>query len=173
MRKSFSDEELNASDVDPQKLNAYESRVVAVCANKVPEDVVKKGYLTGCVGQRAEMGTYCECTWSKFRDKFAASDFVDPAFAKSDRFLQERPPVVKACSPKYPDASAKSVFMKGCATEPKAEKFCGCSWNEIRKLASAAEIDAGLLPQGWESKMQKACSRLRPQPATPPQAAPK
>lgn len=173
MAKSFTVEEMNADEIDPVKFKAFDVQVKKTCAAKIPEEVVRKGFLTGCVGDRTEMGGYCECTWTEFRKKFQAHEFTDEAFGKSATFQAERPAVVKTCGPKYPEASAKKAFMTGCAKDPKAEKFCSCAWTEVRKLAQPAEIDAGLLADGWQPKVEKTCGKLRPKEAAPKDAPPK
>lgn len=167
MAKAFTVEEMNADDIDPAKFKAFDVQVKKTCASKIPEEVVQKGFLTGCVGERTEMGDYCQCTWTEFRKKFQAHEFTDETFGKSQTFQAERPAVVKTCGPKYPEESAKKAFMVGCAKDPKAEKFCKCAWTEVRKLAQPAEIDAGLLAEGWQPKVEKTCGALRPKEAAP------
>lgn len=162
-RKVFTDEEMNASDMPPAKLEKVKSQVIGACSSKIPEETVKTGFTSGCVGKNPEMKNYCECTWTEFRKRFSAGELGDEGTVQSERFLAARAPVVKACGSKMPEGVSKDAFLKGCAKDPSADKFCGCAWKELRKVASPAEIESGTFDQKTLfAQVEKSCGKLRP-----------
>lgn len=162
-RKVFTDEEMSAGEMPPAKLERVKSQVVGACSSKIPEETVKSGFTSGCVGKNADMKGYCECTWTEFRKRFSSAELGDEATVQSERFVAARAPVVKACGSKMPEAVSKDAFMKGCAKDPSADKFCGCAWKELRKVASPAEIEAGTFDQKTLfAQVEKSCAKLRP-----------
>ena len=162
-RKVFTDDEMNAGDLSGPKLEKVKSQVLGACASKIPESAVKDGFAKGCIGKNPEMQKYCDCTWTEFRKRFSAAELGDEGTVTSERFIKERQPVVKACAAKMPESVSKDAFMKGCAKDPAADKFCGCAWKELRKQASAAEIESGTFDQKTTfAKVEKVCGKLRP-----------
>ncbi len=164
-RKVFSEEEMGGTKdaLNPEKLQKMKAQVAGACANKIPESLVKGGYDKGCVADKKEMQAYCDCTWKAFRERFSPAELGDEETVKGDRFAAARGQVVKSCASKLPEPVAKDAFMKGCAKDPKAEKFCGCAWKELRKVASAAELNAGLIDDAkLRSTIDKPCSKLKP-----------
>ncbi len=163
VRKLFTEDELNAKDPPKEKVERLSSQIKAACASKIPEELVKGGYDKGCIGDRPDMKPYCDCTWAEFRKRFSSAELGDEETVKGDRFLASRAPVVKACAAKMNANSAKELFNKGCAKDPKAEKFCACAWKELLKTASAAEIQAGLVDEvKMRTTVEKGCAKLRP-----------
>jgi hypothetical protein len=163
LRKTFSDDELNAGELPPAKLERLKGQVTGACASKIPEEVVKTSFQAGCVGKNAEMKSYCECTWTEFRKRFSALELGDEATVQSERFVAARAPVVKVCGGKMPESVSKEAFLKGCAKDPSADKFCACAWKELRKVASPAEIETASFDQkAIFAKVDKGCGSLRP-----------
>jgi hypothetical protein len=162
-RKAFTDEEMNAGEMPPAKLEKLKTQVVSACSSKIPEEVVKDGFSKGCIGKNPDMKTYCDCTYTEFRKRFSAAELGDEGTVSSDRFVAARGPVVKACGNKMPESVSKEAFMKGCAKDPSTEKFCGCAWKELRKQASPAEIESGTFDQKTVfAQVEKGCGKLRP-----------
>jgi hypothetical protein len=161
-RKTFTDDEMNAGDMPPAKLEKVKSQVVGACASKIPEENIRDGFAKGCIGEKPEMKTYCDCTWTEFRKRFSPAELGDEATVTSERFLAARAPVVKACGAKMPESVSREAFLKGCAKDPSAEKFCGCAWKELRKQASPAEIESGTFDQKTIfAQVEKSCGKLR------------
>ncbi|MDB4933332.1 MAG: hypothetical protein JWP87_304 [Labilithrix sp.] len=162
-RKVFTDDEMSAGDMPAAKLEKVKTQVVGACASKIPEEAVKDGFSKSCVGKNPEMKTYCDCTWSEFRKRFSAAELGDEGTVTSERFVTARGPVVKACGNKMPESVSKDAFMKGCAKDSAADKFCGCAWKELRKQASPGEIEAGTFDQKTVfAQVEKSCGKLRP-----------
>lgn len=139
-------------------------RVMAACKAKMPEAAVKQGFVQGCVGDRQEMTPYCECSWDEFRKDFSAGDLGDESVIQSPKFASSRIAVTKACGSKISEKVVKEGFMKACARDPQLEKFCGCAWGELKKMASPAEIEAGLIEKDkLTSTLEKQCGKLKPQ----------
>lgn len=168
-RKTFSDEDMNAGEMPAAKLEKVKSQVLGACSSKIPEETIKDGFAKGCVADKPEMKTYCDCTWTEFRKRFSPAELGDEATVTSERFLAARVPVVKACGAKMPESVSKDAFLKGCAKDPSAEKFCGCAWKELRKQASPAEIESGTFDQKTVfAQVEKSCGKLRaPKPQKP------
>jgi hypothetical protein len=138
-------------------------RVMAACKAKMPEAAVKKGFMIGCVGDRNEMQPYCDCSWAEFRKDFSPGDLGDETIIKSDKFNAARVKVTKTCGSKIPEKVVKDGFLKACVRDPKLEKFCGCAWDELKKMASPAEIEAGLVDQQkMNTNLEKSCSKYKP-----------
>lgn len=162
-RKVFTDEEMNAGDMPPAKLEKVKTQVVGACSSKISEETIKDGFAKACIGKNPEMKTYCDCTWTEFRKKFSAAELGDEGTVASERFLAARTVIVKTCGNKMPESVSKDAFMKGCAKEPAADKFCGCAWKELRKQASPAEIESGTFDQKTIfAQVDKSCGKLRP-----------
>ncbi|MBS2013159.1 MAG: hypothetical protein JST00_09745 [Deltaproteobacteria bacterium] len=162
-RKVFTDDEMSSTAALPkEKLEKVKASVETTCASKIPEELVKKGFDQGCMGDRKELQPYCDCTWSEFRKRFSAAELRDEDTVKGDRFLASRAPVIKACATKLTEAVAKDSFTKECAKDPKNDKFCACAWKELRKVGSAAEVYAGLIDEGKaRAALEKTCVKLR------------
>jgi hypothetical protein len=138
-------------------------RVMSACKAKMPEPAVKQGFMTGCVGERKEMQPYCDCSWDEFRKEFSPGDLGDEAIIKSDKFNAARVKVTKTCGAKIPEKVVKEGFLKACVRDPKLEKFCGCAWDELKKMASPAEIEAGLVDQQkMNANLEKQCAKHKP-----------
>jgi hypothetical protein len=160
--KAILGEDLAGRD-EPTKATKVRSEVARACSSKVSEAMVKDGYLQGCVGDRKETEAYCTCTWTEFRRQFSPGDMSDEQMVKTEKFASARKAVVKVCGTKMPENIAKEAFLKGCAKDASANDFCSCAWKEIRKLGSAAEIEAGLVDEGkMRSQTETVCGKLRP-----------
>ena len=175
MRASLGDAKMGNEGPDEKDLVESHPRVMAACKSKMPESAVKQGFMTGCIGDRQEMMPYCDCSWSEFRKQFSAGDLGDGTIIQSERFAKARVDVTKICGPKISEKVVKEGFLKACTREPKAEKFCGCAWEELKKMASPAEIEGGLFDRDKvTAALDKACGKLRPAegPAPGPSPAP-
>jgi hypothetical protein len=162
-RKLFTDEEMNASELSEAKLEKVKTQVMGACASKIPEELVRSGFADGCMAKRPEMKVYCDCTWTEFRKHFSAAELGDEGTVTGPRFAGEKRAAIKACEKKIPESVPRDAFMKVCAKDPVAEKYCGCAWKELRKSASPAEIDLGTFDQNKAFvKVDKVCGKLRP-----------
>lgn len=162
-RTVFSDDEMNAGNLAAEKLDTVKAAVSRACSSKIPESAVKDAFATTCIGKIPEAKSYCECTWTEYRKRFSAAELSDEATAKGDRFVAARGQVAKACASKMPESVSKEAFMSGCAKDAAAKDFCDCVWKELRKQASAADIQAGTFDQKTIfAKVEKVCGKLRP-----------
>jgi len=173
MRSAIGDAKMGGQGPDEKDIVDTHPRVMSACKDKMPEPAVKQGFLTGCVAERAEMTPYCECSWAEFRKRFSAADLGDGEVVKTEKFAQARADVTKACGSKISEKVVKEGFLKACARDPKLDKFCGCAWDELRKLAGPAEIEAGLVDRDKvTTTLDKACGKHRPAGMTPAPAGP-
>jgi hypothetical protein len=149
------------------------SKMMVTCKSKLPEDAVKQAYMTDCVADHTEMQPYCDCSWTEYRKDFSAGDLSDEATMTSEKGQMARAKVTKTCGPKISEKAVKESFIKGCVRDPKLDKFCGCAWDELKKMGSAAEIQNGMLdPKKLNTNLEKSCAKYKPASATAP-AAPK
>lgn len=168
MLAAVGEAKMGAEGPTEQDLVNSHPRVMSACKSKMPESAVKQGFMTGCVGDRTEMQPYCDCSWTEFRKEFSPGDLGDEAIIKSDKFNAARTKVTKTCGAKIPEKVVKEGFLKACVRDPKLEKFCGCAWDELKKMASPAEIEAGLVDQQkMNTNLEKACSKYKPAATKP------
>ena len=122
----------------------------------------------GGTGKAINLHHFRKVFWTVYtpllRDAQGASGALAAFYERARKDPAALGPVVKACASKMNENVAKEMFNKGCAKDPKLEKFCACAWKELRKAAgSAAEIQAGLLDDAkMRSALDKGCSKLRP-----------
>jgi hypothetical protein len=118
-------------------------RTKAACASKLPEDVVKKSFLSGCVSDDKRKAPYCECAWPALRKTLSPVDFTSGL--EGPKFDDAKKAMVKTCKGKFPVEIAKSDFMTACTKDDAAKgKPCECLWKKIRAKYSTEEIVAGL-----------------------------
>ena len=173
MRASLGDAKMGNEGPNEKDLVESHPRVMAACKSKMPESAVKQGFMVGCIGGRQEMTPYCECSWTEFRKSFSAGDLGDGTIIQSEKFAKARVEVTKTCGPKISEKVVKEGFLKACTRDPQAEKFCGCEWDELKKMATPAEIEGGLFDRDKvTSALDKACGKHRPAEAPGPSPAP-
>ncbi len=161
---TFTEDELNAPDVDKAKLAVLEGRVGATCKAKIPEELFKAGFVKGCVGAQPRNAAYCECTWGSFRKSFSAAELDDAEIVKSERFTAARKASVKVCGAKMSEDASREDFGAACTKGDAANKpVCDCAWKALRATASAAEIQSNLIDvTKVKLIVEKACAKLRP-----------
>jgi hypothetical protein len=132
---------------DPAKeprLAALTEHTKKACASKIPEDVVKSGFLTQCAGDDKRKAPYCECAWTALRKNLSVSDFV--LDAEGPRFDEAKKAMAKACKGKFPVELAKADFMQGCAKDDASKaKSCECLWKKVHAKFTAEEIVSGAM----------------------------
>lgn len=163
MRAAVGDAKMSTEGPSEKDLVDSHPRVMAACKSKMPESAVKQGFMQGCIGDRQEMNAYCDCSWTEFRKQFSAGDLGDETIIRSDKFNGARVAVTKTCGPKISEKVVKEGFLKACVRDPKLEKFCGCAWDELKKMATPAEIEAGLIDQTKvTTTLDKQCGKYKP-----------
>lgn len=163
MTKTFSEEEMNSSEEDKAKLAQLKERVEGICRGKLPEAMIRGGYVQSCAGDQPKRAPYCECTWAEFRKKLSAAEMADDATVKTERFVSAKKVAVKACAAKMPEEVARDGFFQGCVKDEAHKPFCACAWKTIRAESSPAEIEGNLVDlEAARGKIDKACSKLRP-----------
>lgn len=159
----FTEEEMNATDVPPEKFEQYKKTLLSRCTDKMPEEALKAGYDEGCMSGRTEYASYCDCTYNELRATFSPGEMANPDTLKSARFAEAKKAAVKACSDKIPEAVVQQSFMSGCAKQPALKKFCTCAWVELRKEVSIGEINSGDYDEHTVfPKIEKVCGKHRP-----------
>lgn len=132
---------------DPAKeprFAALTERTKTACASKLPEDVVKSGFLKGCTEDDKRKAPYCECAWPALRKNLSVSDFV--LDAQGPRFDDAKKAMTKACKGKFPVDVAKADFMKGCSKDDASKtKSCECLWKKVHAKFTTEEIVAGTM----------------------------
>lgn len=163
-QKMFTEEEMNATDVEPGKLKQYQSAVIGACSSKIPEETVRAGYDRGCTSGNEELSSYCDCTWIELRKSFSAPELADPETARSPRFVKAKNAAVLACAEAMPESVVRKGFIKGCMKKsPDLETFCTCGWTELRKYVTPAQLQTGDYDEKTVfPKVEKACGKHRP-----------
>lgn len=169
--KNFTPEEMNASDDPTQaKLADFQVKVRDACADKMPESMLKDGFMKGCAQGREGFDDYCECSWPALRKDFSAADLARDDTAKSEKFLNAIKGVAKTCGAKLPEAVLKKSFIAGCTKHgPGTEKFCDCAWKQVRTTMTPGELAMGVQTPAFEAaqkKVHKSCDALMPKDAS-------
>ncbi|MFT3770790.1 MAG: hypothetical protein QM820_35655 [Minicystis sp.] len=163
MTKTFTEDEMNASGEDREKLQQLQARIAGACKAKLPEAQIKGDFVKSCSSDQAPLAPYCECTYGEYRKTLSIADLVDDATVKTERFAAAKKSAVKACGAKLPEQVARAGFMAGCAKDEAMKGFCDCAWKQLRSEHSAAEIEADLVDlTAARAKIDKGCSKLRP-----------
>jgi hypothetical protein len=163
MAKMFSLDELNAPGVDDAKIAQFKERAAGACMSKVPEDVVKAGFLKACAGDFSNFGPYCECSWTGMRKHFSAAQLNDEGTLKDPRFKPANMEAGRACSAKFPEEVAHVAFMRGCAEDPANKPFCECAYKALLKSVKPIDIFVDNVDiAAQKPKMERACAKLRP-----------
>lgn len=143
-RQIFKDVDLSRdlSDDDPHFV-ALHDKTTSICAAKLPEDLVKDGFTSGCVGGEKRKAAYCACAWPALRKKLSLVDFIGDF--QGPRFQEAKASMVAACKGKFPAELAKSDFIAACSKDdPSAKGKCACVWGKIRAKYSTEEVAAGM-----------------------------
>jgi hypothetical protein len=126
----------------------------------------REHFIERCLTNDA-MKDYCECAFTQFVDVFRGVDLSKEVSDDDIRLARLGTQTKEKCADKIPESVAKEQFVGACTSkEPKKEPYCSCSWGELRKSLSVAEI-IGLQPEDakWlEAKKQlpKGCKGKYP-----------
>lgn len=162
--------EMDRNEVSETKLATVEKKTTEVCIDKIPESMVREGFMKGCSKDKPAFKDYCECYWPELRKRFSIGEIANKEMVKSDKFTGAGKDIAKKCSPKLPESEVKAGFLQGCSRgNAQAEKFCQCAWSQLRSVMGHAEIDAAAqngTPEfkKAQEKIEKSCSKLRPAP---------
>jgi hypothetical protein len=127
---------------DPRFVTLAE-RTKTACASKLPEDLVKAGFLSGCESDDKRKAPYCECAWPALRKSLAPADFMNGM--QGPKFDEAKKAMVKTCKGKFPAEIAKSDFMTACTKDDAGKaKACECVWKKIKAKYTTEEIVAGV-----------------------------
>ena len=157
-------QKMSSAAITLDDFTAARPRAAAVCRPRIPDDVIKKTFVDACIAKREGLERYCECSWKELRKDLAAADIADDEHVtKNPTFIAANAKLPKSCGPLIPERYVKEGFFKGCVQNPKLEKFCACAWDELRKMASPAEIQADVVDQEkLQSRLSVACGKYRP-----------
>lgn len=75
LRKQLSVPDFLGDGETPRFAEAKKSMVVA-CKGKLPVDVAKEDFMTGCKKDRPELDKTCTCLWGKIKAKFSAEELA-------------------------------------------------------------------------------------------------
>jgi hypothetical protein len=143
-REIFKDADLSQSppDDDP-RLAALRDKTQSNCGSKLPEDVVRDGFLKGCTGGDARKTGYCQCAWPALRKTLSIGDFLGDF--SGTRFEEAKRAMVGSCKGKFPTDIAKADFLTGCTKGAASQNpTCECLWKKVRAKFSTEEIVSGI-----------------------------
>ena len=168
MTKMFSDDDMDADDVNEVRLAKLKLAVTKQCADQMPEAMLKDAFVKGCGNGEAALGPYCGCMWSELRKSFSGGELAQPEIVKSSKFTNGVAGSAKTCTPKIPESHVKRQFFDGCAKQPGHEAFCTCAWKDLRAHATVGEIqsssDTPEMKQAIRAAGEK-CRKLLPRGA--------
>ncbi len=165
--KDFTREEMSqpAEDTDDKyqkKLISFKEEVKVSCGSKMPEGPIKTSFLKGCANGGKLSGEYCECKYSEFRKKLAASELTDEEIVKTPRFVDAKKSAVKACGGKIAEGPAQAEFITGCTSSGGSKEYCECGWKTARKTWSVGEMMEGTMEKSdLLDKVRPACASLQ------------
>jgi hypothetical protein len=143
-REVFKDSSGQDAPASDPRFKVLEERTKSQCASKLPEDIVKAGFLSSCIEDDKRKASYCECAWPALRKKLAVADFTTDF--QGPRFDEAKKAMVAACKGKFPTELAKADFLKGCTKDDAGRtKLCDCAWKKLHAKFSTEEIVAGVV----------------------------
>lgn len=74
------------------------------CGAKLPEDLVKKSFLTGCTGGKTESDAFCGCAWKELRSRMSLADIQSAGVGDQSQLEQMRANIGKSCGSLKPGA---------------------------------------------------------------------
>lgn len=114
----------------------------AQCADKLPEDEVKKAFVADCASKDSTREPYCGCAWGELRKTLSVAFLLN--FQEGDpKWVQARQQIPKGCKGKYPAALAQREFTSRCQSDGTTEKQCVCLFGKIAKKFTIEEIHVG------------------------------
>jgi hypothetical protein len=142
-REVFKDSPPQDSDASKEpRLATLAERTKTNCASKLPEDLVKSGFVTACVGDEKRKAAFCDCEWATLRKSLAVSDFATDF--EGPRFDDAKKAVAKTCKGKLSGELAKASFVQDCTKGDAGKaKNCECAWKKLHAKYSAEEILVG------------------------------
>ncbi len=143
-RALFKDADMSKDtpDTDP-RFAQLQQQTMTACGSKLPEDLVKTSFMTGCTGSEPKKAAYCSCAYPALRKTLSTVDFIGDF--QGPRFDDAKKAMVKACKGKFPTAVAQAEFMGACTKDdPSNKKRCACVWTKVKAKYSTEEIAAGM-----------------------------
>jgi hypothetical protein len=158
--------EMNKGNISQAKLDQVQQKSAQVCGARMPEAMVKDAFVGSC--SRDGFKAFCECMWPPLRKRFAPEELADRAVLRSDRFTDVARGVARGCGHKVQEAELKRAFVGSCVERGGAQgdKFCQCTWTELRKGLSPAEIELAIVAgtidiHKGQERIHRACDKLK------------
>ncbi len=130
-------------EADDPRLADLQRRVVAQCANTIPEETVRKNFIEGCIADDARKEGYCMCAWPALREHLSPVELMQGS-QEDARFMAAKKAMVVKCEGKFPAAVAEEDFMAGCMrSKAGQEERCRCLWEKVSTSFTVEEIAAG------------------------------
>jgi hypothetical protein len=157
-------DEMRSDDLAPDRALVLENAIRTGCSDKLPESLIREGFLAGCASQTPTLEGFCECTWVNLRK---AAEPGEIATMGDDPRLSE---ATKTCMQKVPEkqleADLKGGFLKGCMKRADAKPFCDCAWKAWRAEMKPIEmVMVGPRSKKMDAAVQRAkdqCGQLAP-----------
>lgn len=115
-------------------------------------------FMTGC-GRRARTSAdYCECAWGEFHKELSDDDMDAPELDRT-KVDKVKARVLVACASFVSEDMVHADFAKACASgKSELEPYCDCTWKELRKKFSAAELNDEPTVSGERFKTSRAAA---------------
>lgn len=99
-----------------------------------------RDFMSGCARRSLNSPEYCECAWAQFHEAFADDD-LDGREADRAKVDHVKAQVLAACASLVSEDLVRADFAKACgASKSELKPYCDCTWTELRKKFSPAEL---------------------------------
>jgi hypothetical protein len=101
----------------------------------------RRDFMERCSSKVPNAPDYCECGWEQMTKTFTEDEMNDSSDGHEDKLAKLKDRVEATCKSKLPEDFIKRLFVKGCDGDmPKLTPYCECTWTELRKKLSTADM---------------------------------
>ena len=100
-----------------------------------------RDFMGGCTRRSGTSADYCECAWGEFRKELTDED-MDGTELDRTKVDHVKAQVLTACASFVSEDMVRADFAKACrGGKGELEPYCDCTWTELRKKFSPAELN--------------------------------
>ena len=159
-------DEMNRDQIPSSKLEVLTKKTGQECGEKMPESMLRDGFMKGCTKDDPALKDYCECFWPEIRASFSLAEIARGQVVGTPKHAQVSKQAGAKCGSKLPEATVKSGFIRGCTGEGGAsEKFCECAWKQIRTVMTPVQVQSTPTEspefKSAQKKIEAGCGALR------------
>lgn len=124
----------------------------------------KKAFVADCSKDDPGASAYCGCAFDVARTAYGESTCT----LSTEDLQKIHVKVAGQCSQHFPPEVIEKAFMAGCTKkQPDMQQYCACSWTELTKKMTAAEIivERAKGSEKYQTALKasaNACQKVRP-----------